>query len=481
MIDTVILACAISLILIFVLIILIRTFRFKAFTDMRENSKEIAVDEDKAFYDLSEMIKCKTISHFDKVSEDESEFTKFKHLLPVLFPNIFEKCEYKEIGKRALLFKYPGKESGSPLVLMSHYDVVSVEESKWSKPPFEGVIEDGYLFGRGTLDTKGTLNAAMQALEQLIKEDFVPEHDIYLAFAGDEEINGGGAPSIVDIFEKEGIDPIAVLDEGGAVVDNVFPGVSMPCALVGIAEKGMLNVSFAYSGNGGHASSPKAHTPIGKLSAACVKVENNPFKFRITTPTRLMFNKIARHSSFLYRMIFANLWLFSPILNRICKKNGGEINALVRTTCAFTQMEGSKGMNVIPASCKMVANLRILPGETTESAIEYLKNTIDDDEIKIEKINSILPSRISDTDSIGYEKITNTITETWNNVIVSPYLMFACSDSRHWGRISDKVYRFSAMTMTSEERATIHGNDEKIHKSVLKKTVEFYIRLIKKF
>ncbi len=468
-----------AVILILASFIIARTLLFKADNSPKDSAEDVYVNVEKAVSDLSEMIKCKTVSYKDKKFEEEAEFDKFKALLPKLFPCIYKSCEYTEVGDRALLFKYEGKRHDAPTVLMSHFDVVSVEEEQWEKPPFDGLVEKGVLWGRGTLDTKGTLNGAMQALEALIASGFVPENDIYLAFAGDEEINGTGAPKIVDLFEERGITPGLVLDEGGAVVQNVFPGVKAPCALIGIAEKGMLNAKFSFVGNGGHASSPKPHTPVGILSNTCVNIEKHPFKFRVCDATAAMFNTLARHSNFIYRMIFANLWFFSPILNMICKKSGGELNALLRTTCAFTQMEGSKGMNVIPAKAKMIANLRILPGETKETALNYLKKRTVDPSVEVCEINGVDPSVISEIGTDGWNRVEKAINGTWRDAIVSPYLMFACSDSRHWGRISNKVYRFSAMALSKEERATIHGNNERIPTDTIRKTVEFYIRLIK--
>ena len=467
-------------VLIVAAVVIIRTLLFVPKKLPLINIESIDINTDKAVNDLADMIRCKTVSDRNKSLEDEKEFDKFKALLHERFPNIYEKCEFTEVGDRALLYKYKGKKSDAPSVLMAHYDVVSVDAENWEKPPFDGVIENGVLWGRGSLDTKVTLNGAMQGLEALIKEGFIPENDVYLAFAGDEEINGHGAQDIVKIFEKKGITPGGVYDEGGAIVNNVFPGVHEPCALIGIAEKGMLNLEISYSGNGGHSSSPKPHTPIGKLSKACVRVEDHPFKFTVSDSTYAMFNSIARHSSFLYRMIFANLWLFGPVLSLIGRLSGGELNALIRTTCAFTQMEGSKGINVIPPNAKMGANLRIIPGETVESSVKYLEKTISNPEIKINIIYGADPSVTSLVGSDAWNHAVDAIRGTWEGVLISPYLMVACSDSRHWGKLSDKVYRFSAMQLSNEERATIHGNNERIPIETIEKTVEFYTRLIKK-
>ncbi len=464
--------------IIFIAVLVIRAIRFKPLPAPEIAVSEVDVDADKAFSDLAEMVRCKTVSHFNKNEDDEAEFRRFLALLPTLFPQIYKNCTYTEVSDRAILFKLCGTETGEPTVLMAHYDVVSADEAKWQKPPFDGVIEDNVLWGRGTLDTKVTLNAAMQAVESLLKSGFKPKHDLYLAFAGDEEINGTGALSIVDYFEEQGITPRFVLDEGGAVVNNVFPGVNTPCALIGIAEKGMLNLGFTCTSNGGHSSAPKPHTPVGILSKACAKIESKPFKMRVSDAAYSMLSTLARHSNFLYRLIFANLKVFSPVLDMICKKSGGEINALMRTTCAFTQMQGSDGMNVIPTEAKMVANLRINPGETVDSSINYIKKVIDDDKVSVSCLYGNDPSRVSKTDTEGYKIISDSISSTWQGAIVSPYLMVACSDSRHWGRLSDRVYRFSAMQLTAKERASIHGNDEKIPYDTVKRSVEFYTRVI---
>ena len=469
-----------ALILVFLSVILIRTLLFKPLTQPKILNNSIEFNKEESVKALQELIKCKTISYYDKNLEDDKEFEKLISLLPPLYPNVFKVCEFKQLPDRALLFKWSGKNEGNATVLMAHYDVVPVEESEWKKPPFDAVIKDGVLWGRGSLDTKVTFNGVLFAANTLIGEGYLPENDIYFAFSGGEEVNGDGAKNIVDYFKENNITPALVVDEGGAVVEDVFPGVNSPCAMIGIAEKGMLNLTFSVKSNGGHASSPAPHTPIGILSKACCKVENNPFKMHITKPAAEMFNTLGRHSNFVYRMIFANMWLFSGVLNMICKKSGGELNALLRTTVAFTQSEGSSAPNVIPPRATMTANLRINPKDTVEGAVKYIKKTISDDNIELIVGSNMQPSRISQTNCEAWEKVSSAVANTWKGSIVTPYLMVQCSDSRHWGEISDKVYRFSAMDLTSEERKTIHGHNERIRLETVNKAVEFYIRLIKK-
>ena len=464
----------------FIAIVLTRTIMFKPLPQPKKDENEVEFDEDKAVESLQKLVRCKTISYYDPSKEDPSEFEKFEKTLQEIFPLTYQHCQRIATKGRAILLKWQGKSSNKPSVLMAHYDVVPVSQDGWSKPAFDAIIEDGFMWGRGTLDTKITLNSAFNAVENLIGKGFVPENDIYLAFGGDEEVNGNGAPSIVEYFKEQGIKPALVVDEGGAVVEDVFPGVHEPCALIGIAEKGMLNVKLEIRGAGGHASAPPPKTSIGKLSRACVKMEEKPFDFRITKPALDMFDTLGRYSSFVFRMVFANLWLFKGVLNAMCKKSGGEINALLRTTVAFTQASGSVGINVLPPNASMCANLRLIDGDTMESAKERIVNTIDDPSINVEVLGGMNPSVISDTNNEEYEKLKSAIASTWRDAIVSPYLMVQCSDSRHYGEITDRVYRFSAMALTKEERATIHGNDERIPLDTIKKATEFYIRLVSK-
>lgn len=461
-------------------VVLIRAFRFRPKDEERAAPCPVEVDGDRAVRHLAAMVQCRTVSYYDRSRQDMAEFDRFRALLPRLYPAVHRVCTFERVGESGLLFTWRGRGSAEPTVLMAHYDVVPVNEAGWSKPAFDGIIEDGVLWGRGTLDTKGTLCGVLEAAETLLEAGFRPENDIYMAFAGDEEISGPSADAIVSLLKERGVTPQLVVDEGGAVVEGVFPGVTQPCALVGIGEKGPLNVQFRVTSGGGHASSPPAHTSVGILSRAAVAVENHPFRFTLTPPAAKMFDTLGRRSTFVYRLIFANLWLFAPVLDRITRKSGGELNALVRTSVAFTQMQGSAAPNVLPPEASMVANLRLIGGETVESAVAGLRQRVNDSRVEITVLEGENPSPASDTDCRGWRDLKAAIEQTWPEAVVSPYLMIACSDSRHYCRISDKVMRFSAMALSGEERRLIHGNDERIPLATVKKTVEFYVRLIQK-
>ena len=460
-------------------VILVRTAMFRPKAEEKTDYGQVELDGEAAVSALGELVRCRTVSYYDRSMEDEGEFEKLIGKLPELYPHVWESCALTRLPDRALLFRWQGKSEGDSAVLMAHYDVVPVEEENWDKPAFDAVIEDGVMWGRGTLDTKVTLNGILSGAENLIKQGFRPEHDIYFAFSGGEEINGDGAINIVNYFKERGIKLSMVVDEGGAVVENVFPGVKGRCGLIGIAEKGLMNLEFSLSGGGGHASAPAPHTPVGRLSMACAKLEAKPFKAHFTKPVLEMFDVLGRRSSFVYRMIFANLWCFGWVLDGICRKSGGELNALIRTTVAFTQMSGSKAPNVIPPSASMVANLRLNPEDSVASAIARIKSVIGDGEIVLTDLTHMEPSPISRTDCEGWRRVASAVAGTWKGALVAPYLMVQCSDSRHYGQISDRVYRFSAMDLTAEERHTIHGNNERIRLETIKSAVEFFMRLMK--
>lgn len=474
-----ILCIILILIAVFIVVIVSRALAFNPKPEPEADTSEVIFDKEGAVKALSALVRCRTVSYDDPSLEDDVEFDKLTGLLPELYPNVYRTCTLTRLDGRALLYHWKGQEQGDPAVLMAHYDVVPVEEENWDYPPFAALIHNDSMWGRGTLDTKVTFNGIMYAADQLIQQGFTPKHDIYMAFSGGEEINGPGALNIVDYFMQNGISPSMVVDEGGAVVEGVFPGVKRPCAMIGIAEKGQINLEYSVNSDGGHASAPGAHTPVGRLAMACTAVESHSFPMHLTKPVEAMFDTLGRHSSFLYKIIFSNLWCFKGVLDRICRKSGGELNALVRTTVAFTQMKGSSAPNVIPPQAYMVSNIRLNPMDSVNSAQDYIKSVIKDPDISLKAYKAMEPSPISDINCEGWHKVCSAVASTWKGCIVTPYLMVQCSDSRHYSDLSDKVYRFSAMDLTAEERRSIHGNNEHIRLETIGRATEFFIRLIK--
>ena len=469
-----------AVLLVWLAVILVRACLYRPLPAEKVSAAPVAVDEEGAAARLQAMIRLKTVSYPDAAREDAQAFADFQQLLCAQYPHVTESCPREIIGRRGMLYRWQGRSDRAPSVLMAHYDVVPVNEGEWHFPPFDGAIRNGELWGRGTLDTKGTLHGVMEAAEALIAEGFVPENDVYFAFGGDEEVFGGDAPAIVAELEKRGIHPAFVLDEGGAIVENVFPGVSRKAALIGTAEKGAACADLIATGKGGHASAPAREQTLGILSRALCRVQYHAMPFTMTPPAREMFDILGRESSFGYRVLFANLWCFRPLLNLVCRLSGGEMNALVRTTCALTMAEGSKAYNVLPAVAKAGVNLRVISGDTMEDTCRRLEKIILDPRVEVKLVSGQNPSPVSLTGDEPWERLSQAIRAAYPGVLVSPYLMLAGSDSRHYGKISEHVYRFSGMPLSREQRGLIHNADERIPVAQIGDTIRFFAEVLRR-
>lgn len=468
------------LFLLFAAYLLIRALRFAPQKEEEAPAgDEAAADELTLGEHLSRMIRKKTVSYAEEGLADQSQFEGFRALLKELYPSVFERFESEIIGRNGLLLRLRGRGEAEPSVLMAHYDVVPANEQEWSVPPFEGRIHEGEVWGRGTLDTKCTVLGLLEAAERLAKEGFAPAGDLYLSLGGDEECMGSDASAIVDAFEKRGIRPAFVLDEGGAVVEGAFPGVPGPVAVVGTAEKGSAFVDITARGKGGHASAPPARQAVGVLSKALGRVLKKPMPFTLTGPARDLFDTLGRHSTLPYRLIFANLRIFSPILDLICRKTGGELNALVRTTAALTRLSAAEAYNVLPREVKAGLNLRLIPGDSVSRAAERLRHIIHDPDVEVSVRSGSEPSAISPAGGEAWQRLKAAIRATYPKAIVSPYLMVAASDSRHFCRVSKHVYRFSGMPLSKQQRGMIHGRDERVPLGLLPDLVRFYLRVMR--
>ena len=467
-----------SLFVAWMAVLLIRAVRFTEAIAPTPAVDDIPVDEAEAAGRLQAMIQKRTVSHVDTQKIDQKEFDAFQELLPTLYPVIHGHCKRERIGKNGLLYTWKGKSSAAPSVLMAHYDVVPVNEKEWQEPPFSGIIKDGEIWGRGALDTKCTLHGILEAAELLLKKGFSPANDIYFAFGGDEEIMGDDAPSIVAELQRRGIKPSFVLDEGGAIVKNVFPGVKQSAAVVGIAEKGSAFVDICAVGKGGHASAPPTQQSMDTLAKAIRRLQKKPMPFTLTKPARELFEVMGRQSTFAFKLIFANLWCFKPLLNLVCKKSGGELNALVRTTCAFTMASAAEAYNILPKEAVAGVNLRIICGETLKQVVARMEKTIGDENVTLRVQQGVEPSAISKTHDEAWNRLDTAIRQTYPEVLVTPYLMVAASDSRHYCQISEHVFRFCGIPLSKEQLGLIHNANERIPVALLKDAIGFFARVM---
>lgn len=427
---------------------------------------------------LSELVQLPTISWRDKDQEDRQAFLDFRDKLQQLYPNVAAHCHRLLVGDNGIVYCWRGQGSEDPRVLMSHYDVVPVQAEGWSRPPFSGDVAEGFVHGRGTLDTKCTLAALMEAAEQLIGRGFVPQQDIYLCFAGDEETMGPTAQLIIDALAEAGVTPGFVLDEGGGITEQTLPGLKLPAALVGSCEKGMSELVITATAKAGHASAPPRHTALGVLSKAIRRVENRPWPLHYTPPVMGMFDTLGRHASLPWRMVYANLQPLRPLLSLYTAMVGGDISAMLRTTCAFTMANGSDASNVLPSQARGLANMRVLPGESSKTVRRRAQRLLRSKRLDVQVRPVSEPSPVSRTDDNKWAALVDAINEVWPEALVSPYLMTACTDSRHYSRISEHVYRFSGIQVGKQERSLIHAQDERISLGSLAKCQAFYEALM---
>ena len=428
--------------------------------------------------DFRAMIRLKTISSDDPGKMDMAEFAAFRKLLVDRFPNIRAHADIREIPSTGILFRIRGESAEAPSVLMAHYDVVPADQEGWTCDPFGAEIRGDRIYGRGTLDTKGTLCSIMEAADRALSQGWIPKNDLYLSFGGEEEVSGETTGNIVDTLEREGVLPAFVLDEGGAVIPEGLPGLKKKAAMVGIAEKGTANYMLTVRAKGGHASTPPRHTAIGKLAKAAVRLEENPFPARLSTSVRLMFREIAKEVPIYERPAFAHAELLEPAIKAAATVLGSSFNAMVRTTTAVVIFEGRSAFNVLPDRAAMGVNVRMLEGDTPESICEELKKKVRDPDVEVNLIAGTPPTPVSEIDCVEWEMLKRVIRRVWKDVPVGPYQLNGGTDSRYYSEISDHVYKFTPMEMTAEERGTVHGANESVKIRNLLKTVQFYSILL---
>lgn len=429
-------------------------------------------------------LRLQTVSMEDREAVDFNTFAAFHRLLERLYPRLHATLLRETVNEYSLLYTWPGRAAElPPVVLLGHQDVVPADPdtlAQWVYPPFDGTVANGCVWGRGALDDKGTVIAIMEAVEGLIRAGYQPERTIYLAFGHDEELGGlNGARCIVEELERRGVHLAAAIDEGGAIMQGLLPGLNVPAALVGVAEKGHMVVELCVEGQPGHSAMPPQHTVIGVLARAITRLEQSPMPER-NTLTGPMFKSLGAFLPFMQRLALANLWLFGGLVRKQLAASP-TTNAMIRTTQAVTMMQGGVKDNVLPAQARALVNCRILPGDTREMVVEHIRKAVNDEAIQISVAEDTAwePSPVSSTDSLIYQNLVRTIREVYPDAVVAPYLVMMATDSRHYVKICPNVYRFSPYTVNQELLNSIHGINERIAVDDLVRMVQFYSQIIR--
>ncbi len=437
-------------------------------TDATGNQRVVAA--------LQALVRIPTVSDRDPARRALAAFEAFLAKLEQRFPLLHGRLEHTRIAGHGLLVHWPGAGTKRPVVLMAHIDVVPVEGT-WAHPAFGGDVVDGAIWGRGTLDDKGCLVAICEAVESLLERDVVPAQDVWLSFGCTEEVAEDGAAAAVAELRRRGVRPWFVLDEGGAVAHDAFPGVSIPVAVIGVTEKGTTTVELRVEGRGGHASTPARRGPTARLARAITRLDRSPMPSRLPEPTVELFARMAPHAPLALRPLMANARRLAPILARALVAAGPEPAAMTRTTFAVTTLSGSPAHNVIAQRATAGVNIRVMVGDTVADALAHLHRVIGDARVEIDVVEESEPSPVSPRDE-AFELLEATVGEVFPDAVAAPYVMMAGTDSRFFTAICERVYRFAPFRMTKAQREAIHSFDEHLGVEDLLDGVRWYRRLI---
>lgn len=442
------------------------------------------IDQAGAARRLAAAVRIPTVSHGAARPVEAAALQNLHALLQASFPRVHNILKRETVNKFSLLYTWQGTNpSLKPALFSAHMDVAPVEpgtEKDWTHPPFAGAIEGGFVWGRGTMDMKGAMMGVLEAVEHLLAGDFKPKRSVYLAIGHDEEIGGTrGAAKIGEQLRERGVRLAFTLDEGLVVTEGILPGVEKPVALIGIAEKGIVTLKLSTRGPGGHGSMPPSGSAIAKLSQALARLEVNPMPAALRRPVTDMFDHVVAEMPFMSRLVFANRWLFEPIiLSRLTQRPA--TNALVRTTTAVTIIKGGVKPNVIPQRAEATINVRMLPGDTTASVMDYLRRLMADPdvEIAIAPGTNLEASPVSDTRSDSYKAIAKSFREVFPDALVAPGLLVGTTDTRHYQMLAENSFRFLPLRLKADDLKRFHGTDERISVSNYAEIIRFYVQLI---
>ena len=468
-------------------VLLVRTAALEPAAAPSQALPALAVDPEKAAQHLALALRFETVTSQDGATSHAEAFLALHQYLKATFPRAHQALIREVVGGGSLLYTWRGRDPTlRPMVLMSHLDVVPVEagtENQWTHPPFAGVIADGFVWGRGAMDDKVGVVAILEAVEALLGEGLQPQRTVYLAFGHDEEAGTGPGPSgaarMSSLLKERGVDPELVLDEGGALLWGMVPGLDRPLAMVGIAEKGYLSLELSVQATGGHSSMPPSQTAIGILSRALSRLEDHPMPARLEGATRQMLQALAPEMPFGQRLVLANLWLFGPLVKRMMLEDPAAA-ATVRTTTAATVIRGGDKENVLPQRAQAVVNFRILPGDTIAGVTEHVRRAAADSRVEVRALDGAHePSAVSATDSPAYRLVERTIRQLQPRAVVAPNLVVGATDARFYSAWSRSVYRFLPLQIRAGDLRRVHGTDERVEVASYTDAVRFYGALLR--
>lgn len=476
---------------IVIAVVLFRTFNYGAEpvgsrVDLPEPP---AISAERGAQNLSRAIQFRTITVApgDPRPGQEEPWISLHQWLEETYPAAHAAMQKELVpGTLTLLYTWEGSDPGlKPVLLMAHQDVVPVNigtEGDWTGAPFAGEIVDGYVYGRGTIDDKGSLVALMEAAEALAASGFQPRRTVYFMFGHDEEVSGSGAEAGIALLGSRGVEPEMALDEGFMIVDP-SPLSGKPMGFIGIAEKGYITLEIIATGEGGHSSTPPRDSAAVRLARAVVALDENQMKADFSKPpVSDLFRSAAQDMSFTQRMAFANLWLFEGMIEKQMSAIPSA-NAMIRTTTAPTMLAGSAKENVLAQRAAAIVNFRIHPNDTEEDIMAHVREVtskIEGIEIKVgqQGIRGQGASPVSPTDNLAYAVLASVAEATASGAPSAPGLVLGATDARYASAITPNVYRFAPAIMSPDNLTGFHGTNERLAVENMGRLARGYAQII---
>ena len=465
-------------------VVAVRTAAFKPATQVDPSAVKLAeatpVNQSNAALHLSEAVQIQTVSHQDKADNDWAQWDKLHAWLAATYPAAHAAMTREILPNRALVYTWQGSDpSLAPIILMGHQDVVPVTagtEGDWKHAPFAGEIAEGAVWGRGSVDDKGTLVMMFEAADALAASGFKPKRTVIFVSGQDEEAGGTGAQAAAALLKSRGVKALFALDEGMAVVQD-FPMVGRPVAVIGLGEKGYATLKIVAPATGGHSSAPPKQTGVETLAKAVLAITSHPFPMKFAGPGADMIKAVAPYAGGIVKVAAANTWLFGPVLISTLAKSPASA-ATLHTTIAPTMLKGSPKENVLPQDATAWINYRIAPGQTAQDVMDRATSATRGLDVQLSwEGKTHDPSPVSSASSEGWKWLAALASED-GSIPVAPGLVTAGTDSRYMTGVAQDVYRFAPMHASINEFGMVHGTNEHMSLENLKRMTDFYTRLI---
>jgi acetylornithine deacetylase/succinyl-diaminopimelate desuccinylase-like protein len=378
--------------------------------------------------------------------------------------------------KANVVARYRGAGTARPLLLLAHLDVVEAKRSDWSVDPFTLLEKDGYFYGRGTGDDKAQAAIWVANLIRMRREGYRPARDLIVALTADEE--GGGPYNGVDWLlanRRELIDAEYCLNEGGW--GEMREGRRL-LNLIQVGEKHVANYRLEVRNAGGHSSMPVPENAIYRLAAALQRVAALSFPVRLNDVTRGYLTRLSDLQPEPLATQLRQAAAGSPEAQRGVAAASPQWNAVMRTTCVATGLDGGHAPNALPQTAGAGINCRILPDETPQEVEAALRAAVGDEKVQVSttSANGASPMSPMRGDVLG---ATRSLTDSfWPGVATLPYMVMGGTDGRMLRLAGIPTYGVEGIFYDSGD-IRFHGRDERVGVREFYEAQEFLYRLVK--